>query len=102
MIMAIWEPKRQLALALALILSAFLLFSPLLDVYGEHNHSCSPAECSLCITANAISVLRKFSLVALITYAALSAHLKPYGAIRSFTQAPHFASPVTLRTEILS
>ena len=100
--MAFFEPKRQTAFLLALLLFVFLLISPLLDVYGEHDHSCSPAECSLCITANAISILREVSLIALLTYAVLSVHLSLYGAFRSYTQLPHFASPVTLRTEILS
>ena len=100
--MAFFEPKRQTAFLLALLLFVFLLISPLLDVYGEHDHSCSPAECALCITANAISVLRKASLIALLTCAALPAILRLYEGIRIFTRIPTSASPVALKTELIS
>lgn len=102
MIMAIFEPQRQLAFALALILSAFLLFSPLLDVYGEHNHSCSSAECALCVTANALSALRDGCLIALIPCAVITAHLRICGILPTLFRAYLSASPVTLKNELLS
>ena len=100
--MAFFEPKRQTAFLLALLLFVFLLISPLLDVYGEHDHSCSPAECALCITANAISVLRKASLFALLTCVAIPAILRLSEGIRIFTRIPASASPVALKTELIS
>ncbi len=100
--MAIFEPKRQLALAFALILLAFLLFSPLLDVYGEHDHSCSRAECALCVTTNAISALRDGCLVAMIACAVITAHLRICGLLPALLRSQLSTSPVTLKTEILS
>ena len=100
--MAIFETKRLLAFAFALILLAFLLFSPLLDVYGEHDHSCSRAECALCVTANALSALRDGCLIALIACAVITAHLRICGILPTLFRAHLSASPVTLKNEILS
>ena len=99
--MNIFRFRRALALAFALILTAFLLFSPLLDVYGVHDHSCSANKCILCLASGAASLLRDLFIFALIfAAAALTTVLFRFSPSGRRTVA--VPSPVELKNKITS
>ncbi len=93
--------KRAFALVAAIMLLAFLMLSPAAELYGKHDHSCSPGDCLVCLVTNALSELR-ISFGAMLCTAAvlLFIHIceaMRFGEIRSDT-----SSPVALKTKIIS
>ena len=99
--MKIFRFRRAVALAFALILTAFLLFSPLLDAYGVHDHSCSANKCILCLATGAISFLREFFIFSVIFAAAVLIKLLfRFDVCRTRTATS--LSPVSLKIKINS
>ena len=92
---------KAAALILALILAAFLLFSPLLDVYGAHDHSCSANKCILCLASGAVSFLRDLFFFAVISAAAVLITML-FRASVDPARAVTVPSPVSLKNKITS
>ncbi len=100
-LMTIFRFRRAWALAFALILAAFLLFSPLLDVYGVHDHSCSANKCILCLTSGAASFLRDLCIFALF-FAAAALPTVLFRISLGGRQTATVPSPVALKNKITS
>ena len=99
--MHILNAKRLSAFSLALIMASFLLLSPLIDVYGEHDHSCSPNKCINCLTSGVLSYLRDYLFLALSIAVALTvAHISSF--FRFLNNIVITFSPVLLKTKITS
>ena len=99
--MSFFETKRLFAIVLALLLASFFLLSPLLNVYGEHNHTCSVNRCMLCLTSGVLSVLRDIFAVSLIcaVYALLAICLLN---VRRADFSARNSTPVDLKIKITS
>ena len=92
--------KRASAIIMALVLLSFLFLSPLLDVYGEHDHSCSANRCILCLASNVLSFLRDISFFYLLCAGA--ALIPIISFLFSSYLKPSISSPVSLKTKITS
>lgn len=98
--MAVSHIKRPATFALALILVSFLLLSPLLGVYGKHDHTCSANRCALCLASGAISVLREMAFLTVTSAAVITASLLILSISQNHLTATN--SPVLLKTKITS
>lgn len=98
--MSILQSKRRLAFILACLLAFFLIISPLLDVYGEHDHSCSANRCMLCLATAAISVVWKAVTVAV--FCTFFAFLTICPGTSCDESSGRASTPVTLRNKITS
>lgn len=100
--MAYLNIRRLFAVFLALIFVSFLILSPLIDVYGEHDHSCSSCICVLCLTSSGLSRLLE-TCVLVGVYIAATFYFILYGFVcRRDGDADTNATLVTLKTKITS
>ena len=93
--------KRAAAMLAAVILLAFLMLSPIAELYCEHDHSCCTNDCLVCFVSNALAELR-ISLRAVICTIALLIFIYVCNAMRIGEIFTAFASPVALKTKITS
>ncbi len=99
--MPISKARRVSVLALAVLLALLPVLSPLLDVYGEHDHSCSANKCILCLASGAISILRDIAFFAVISAAAAMIAV-PVRLSFNRHRAVSDTSPVLLKNKITS
>ena len=96
--------RRALRIALlflAVILLVIPIITPLLELSGSHNHTCSAARCLLCIvsgTLRTITDLFAILIFTLLPFIILIAHSSS-AALRS---AARTDTPIALKTKILS
>lgn len=93
--------KRILAITVLALLLIFLTVSPAAELYGEHDHSCCPNDCLICLVANALSELRT-SFGAFACTAAIFLFIYVCEAIRFGEAGKNSSSPVALKTKITS
>jgi hypothetical protein len=101
MILSIRIYKRGVALLAAVMLLAFLMLSPLAELYCEHDHSCCTKDCLICLVSNALAELR-ISLRAMLCTIAILLFIYVCEAMRSGGFYIAFSSPVALKTKITS
>lgn len=93
--------KRAFAITAAIMLLAFLMLSPAAELYGEHDHSCSPNDCLICLVANSLSELR-ISFGAMLCTATILLFIYICEAMRFREVRSYASSPVALKTKITS
>lgn len=93
--------KKASAIIMALVILSFLFLSPLLDVYGEHDHSCSANRCILCLASNVLSFLRDISFFHLLYAGTALISIILLHIFNSYLK-PTVSSPVSLKTKITS
>lgn len=92
--------KRLFAIATAVIFLAFLLLSPITELFCEHDHSCCTKDCPACLVANAFSGMQ-LSTRALLCTVAILLFIYTRVAIR-FGEPNSASSPVAMKTKITS
>lgn len=93
--------KRGVALLAAVMLLAFLMLSPLAELYCTHDHSCCTNDCLICLVSSALAELR-MSLRAMLCTIAILLFMYVCEAMRSGGFYIAFSSPVALKTKITS
>lgn len=93
--------KRTAAMLAAVILLAFLMLSPLSELYGEHDHSCCTNHCLICFVSNALAELR-ISLRGVLCTIAIILFIYVCEAMRICELFSAFSTPVALKTKITS
>ena len=93
--------KRTFAILAAVMLLAFLMLSPLSELYGEHDHSCCTNDCLVCLVTNALSGLR-ISLRSMLCAIAIILFIHTCEAMRFGEIYTASSSPVALKTKITS
>ena len=93
--------KRMVAAVTVVIFIIFLSLSPVAELYGEHDHSCSANDCLICLVANALSDLRT-SFGAFVCAAAIFLFIYVCESIRLGEVRCYVSSPVALKTKITS
>ena len=97
---------RRRAWRISLLLFAFILFAipvitPLVELSGSHNHTCSTARCALCAvsgTLHGIAELSTALLFVLLPLIILYVRL----AVYSLRAGNTHETPIALKTKILS
>ena len=93
--------KRLLTVLLAIILFAIPILTPLAELSGTHNHTCSPARCALCMVSNTLHDLS--GILAAILFTLISLLLTALRlAVRSTRHFSKPTTPIELKTKILS
>ena len=93
--------KRTAAMLAAVMLLAFLMLSPLSELYGEHDHSCCTNECLICLVTNALSGLR-IPLRSMICTTAILLFIYACEVMQFGVFITSSSSPVALKTKITS
>lgn len=98
--MSFFNARRLSAIVLAALLAILLPLSPLLDAYGEHNHSCSPSKCGLCNVSAVLSRLRDICAIAsALTVCAIAAFRLICAGLEGF--GGRRATPILLKVKIV-
>lgn len=93
--------KRAAAMLAAVILLAFLMLSPIAELYGEHDHSCCTNHCLICFVSNTLAELR-ISLRGVLCAIAIILFINVCEAMRTCELFAAFSTPVALKTKITS
>ena len=93
--------KRGFAIFAAIVLLAFLMLSPLAELYCEHDHSCCTNECLICLVTNALSGLR-IPLRSMICTTAILLFIYACEVMQFGVFITSSSSPVALKTKITS
>ena len=93
--------KRAIAMLAAVILLAFLMLSPIAELYCEHDHSCCTNHCLICFVSNTLAELR-ISLRGVLCAIAIILFIYVCEAIRTSELFAAFPTPVALKTKITS
>ena len=93
--------KKLMSILAAVMLLAFLILSPVAELYGEHDHSCCTKDCLICLVSNALAELR-ISLRAVLCTIAILLFIYVCEAMRFGGFYTAFSSPVALKTKITS
>ena len=101
MILSIRIYKRGVALLAAVMLLAFLILSPVAELYCEHDHSCCTKDCLICLVSNALAELR-ISLRAMLCTIAILLFIYVCETMRFGEIFTALSSPVALKTKITS
>ena len=99
--MSFYGRKRTFAVFAAVFLLVFLMLSPMAELYGKHDHGCSPNRCLICLVSSAFSEL-KVAIGAFLCSAAIFLYIYVCTAVRNADISPEALSPVALKTKINS
>ena len=93
--------RRIFILLIAVILFAVPIITPLLELSGSHNHTCSAARCLLCTVSGTLSTITDLFAVLICTLLPFIILIIHSSSVE-LRSAARTDTPIVLKTKILS